>query len=107
MADDDRLTAELEYLTAVATTAQSHPEAFDFAVLMPRFGRALAALDAVLELADGASADLRFSPADCTNACSDGPCNCSGETRAAAWDLDPAKVREAITREVTGEGDDE
>lgn len=66
----------------------------------------LAALDEVLKLADGARATLSFPPADCTNACSDGPCNCSGKSRAAGWELDPEAVREAISKALLGEESD-
>jgi hypothetical protein len=68
--------------------------------------RLLAALDTVLKLADEAGSVLSFPPADCTNACGDGPCNCSGESRPAGWDLDPEAVREVITRELTEEAGD-
>jgi (2Fe-2S) ferredoxin len=57
---------------------------------------------AVLKLADEAIPALGLMPADCTDACEDGPCNCSGQHRTVAWNLDPAKVREAITRELAG-----
>ena len=50
--------------------------------------RLLAALRAVLELAE----DAALMSIDASGA-------------ACAWDLDPAKVREAITREITGTGE--
>lgn len=59
--------------------------------------RLLAVVDAVLRLLDEARPSASFPPADCTNACSDGPCNCSGKRRAAAWNLDPETIREAIS----------
>ena len=55
------------------------------------------ALDAVLALCADARGSLGLPPIDCSNACGDGPCDCSGITRTVAWTLDPAKVRAAIT----------
>lgn len=63
----------------------------------------LAAAGAVLKLADEAVPALGVLPADCTYACDSGECDCSGKTRAVAWNLDPAKLREAITATLTGE----
>ena len=58
--------------------------------------RLVAALEAVLKLADGATILL--------SACGvSGRCSC-GE-HPVAWDLDPAKVCAAITREITGKGE--
>jgi hypothetical protein len=62
------------------------------------------ALEAALRLIGNAKPIVSGYPADCANACADGPCNCSGKTRPLAWDLDPAALREAITRELTGPG---
>jgi hypothetical protein len=64
------------------------------------------ALDAALKLIDEAKPAATASPADCTNECGYGPCNCSGVGRPLAWDLDPAALREAIARELTGKGND-
>jgi hypothetical protein len=65
--------------------------------------RLLAALEAVLKLADEAIPAVGTAPPDCTDACDTGPCNCSGESRDVAWTLDPAAVRKAIIRELSGE----
>jgi hypothetical protein len=65
--------------------------------------RLVAAVEAALEAADGAIPALGLPPADCTYACDSGKCDCSGGTRAVAWNLDPAKLREAITAALTGE----
>lgn len=46
----DDLTARLGYLRAMAEAAQSTPEAFDLSVVMGDFGRAINALEAVLDL---------------------------------------------------------
>jgi hypothetical protein len=94
--------AELGYLRACLGAAVVRPEAFDFAVLLPRIGRAVSALDAVLELAAGAVPGLCSPPADCTYACDSGDCDCSGRSRPLAWTLDPARVREVITAALTG-----
>jgi hypothetical protein len=67
---------------------------------------ALAALEAVLKVADEAE------PVDIA-VCTCRDCEASGEPgyedyephpgRAFSWDLDPARIREAITRELSGE----
>lgn len=44
----DQVTAELGYLRACIESAQATPEAFDLAILLPRLGRAVAAVEAVL-----------------------------------------------------------
>jgi hypothetical protein len=66
--------------------------------------RLLAALDKVAALAAGARTAMSAPPPDCTNVCDRGECNCSGIGRPLAWDLDPAALLEAITRELTGKG---
>lgn len=65
--------------------------------------RAVAALEAVLKLADEAKVMLSDAPADCTGNCWVDPCDCSGVKPPLAWNLNPAKVREAITRTLNGE----
>jgi hypothetical protein len=67
----------------------------------------LAAVEAVLKLADEAIPALGLTPADCTDACDSGACDCSGTARVVAWNLDPAKVREAITAALREGGGDE
>lgn len=49
-------------------------------------------VERVRELARSARAAVSKGPADCTNNCNDGPCDCSGVFRAMGWDLDPAVV---------------
>lgn len=70
--------------------------------LAARVPSLVAAIERVLKLADGTAPGLSLTPPDCTNACDYGDCDCSGEGRAVAWNLDPAKVREAITAALTG-----
>ena len=66
---------------------------------------ALAALVADLRaLCDEARGSLGLPPIDCTNACGDGPCDCSGITRTVAWTLDPARVRALLDRHAPEEG---
>lgn len=83
-AADDRLTAleEIGYLRACTAAAAAAPEGFDFAVLMPRLDRALAALDAVLDLTRSSDGDDLYPSCDIT----------VGDLRAA------------ISRGLTGEG---
>jgi hypothetical protein len=103
------LADEIDWLRACLGAAAVTPEAFDWETLAPRLGRAVDALDAVLELADGAVPAVGLSPADCTYACDSGDCDCSGVTRPVAWNLDPADLRAAIASALTGEdaGDDD
>jgi hypothetical protein len=105
MADDTtgRVTAELGYLRAVGSAARAAPEGFDTPMLLARFGEAVDVVEAVLELADGAKPAASMPPADCSDACAYGPCDCSGNSRPVAWDLDPARVREVIARELLGD----
>lgn len=58
--------------------------------------RLVKALEAVLELAAGSQV-MAADWGRCTHACERGPCDCGGGL-PLAWDLDPAKVREAIAR---------
>lgn len=68
----------------------------------------VAAVEAVLEVAGSARAVLTGSPADCTNACFSGECDCSGEGRVVGWNISPDDLHSAITRALTGEdGTDE
>ena len=87
------LADELDYLRACLGAMAVTPEAFDMTVLAPRLGRAVEALEKVLELAG--KAGVRLSACGVT-----GRCSC-GE-HPVAWNLDPAKVREAITAALAG-----
>jgi hypothetical protein len=42
---------------------------------------------------------VTLRPADCTDACGDGDCDCSGLWRTRAWNLDPAAVLRALDGE--------
>ena len=109
-ADEDLFLAdEISYLRTCLEVAAVTPEAFDLAVLLPRVARAVDAVEAVLELANGAEVTGKTG-------CRCPDCNTARQLRlggthglqACMWDLDPAKVREAITRELTkGEAGDE
>lgn len=66
--------------------------------------RLLAAVEAVLALAAVARPSASFPPADCTNACMSGDCNCSGNWRAAGWDIAPDDISMTIARELLGKG---
>lgn len=46
----------------------------------------------VRDLAKAAKPGVSLSPLDCTNMCSQGDCDCSGEFRVVEWTLDPAAV---------------
>lgn len=97
------LADELDYLRTCLETAAAAPEAFDLAVLLPRFRRAVDALKAVLELADGAEVTgwTGCTCPDCTTARKLRLGGTHG-LQACMWDLDPAKLREAITSALTG-----
>ena len=82
------IRADLAYLRSCAGAIATTPEAFDLGVLMPRYGRAVAAVEAVLEL---------HRPAR------DDPAWCDG--CGLSWTCPTVR---AITRELTGkEGSDE
>src|ERR1700683_5492032 len=91
------LADELDYLRACLGAMAVTPEAFDMTVLAPRLGRAVDALERVLELADSAKVWQRA-----TLYCNCSECNelrRAGRPpahipRAMSWTLDPAKVRE-------------
>lgn len=69
--------------------------------------RLVKALEAALKLAADAKPMAFGSPADCTDSCAFGPCDCSGEGRPlGSWNLDPAALREAITSEMSGKAAD-
>jgi hypothetical protein len=51
---------------------------------------------AVTALADEAKVVLVAGPDDCNDDCMVGPCSCSGTRSAAAWNLDPARLRETL-----------
>ncbi len=87
------IAVEIGYLRTVAGTAAVNPEAFDFAVLAPRFDRALAALEAVLKLADELA-----GPDDSPER--------SALTEDRAWVRQEcaARLRETITAKLTGKG---
>jgi hypothetical protein len=55
-----------------------------------------ARIDAALALCDTARVGTSAAPRDCTEACGDGDCNCSGLFRALSWSLDPEAVRAAL-----------
>jgi hypothetical protein len=55
-----------------------------------------ARIDAALALCDAARVGTSAAPRDCTEACGDGGCNCSGLFRALSWSLDPDAVRAAL-----------
>lgn len=101
---DLALADELGYLRTCLEVAAATPEAFDLAVLLPRVSRAVDALEAVLELADGAEVTGKTGCAcpDCTIARRLRLGGTHG-LQACMWNLDPAKVREAITTALTGE----
>ena len=104
----DDTTQLLDEITAAAASEIVHPDAeCDGRDCTPHGAlRMAAALRAVLELAAGTHAVLT---ADCTcSACEEAREN--GFTgihrqRDVGWNLDPAKVREAITTRLLGEGD--
>lgn len=77
---------EISYLRACIPATAAAPEAFDLEELMPRFGRALAALDAALK-------EHRADDRE-TNWC---------QGCAYSW---PCATVQAITRELTGEASD-
>ena len=64
--------------------------------------RLLAAVRVALKLADDARPSLSAPPADCSNACERGECDCSGVMRALAWSLDPGELRAGILAALTG-----
>lgn len=92
IAADLRVTAELQRVAGYEkpTAALGHAE------------RLLAMVRDVLELAGGTRPVLAAPPADCTYACGEGPCTCSGEFRVSAWNLDPAALRSAVSRHLPG-----
>jgi len=85
-----------------AETVLTRDDAEFIATARTALPRLLAAVDAVLKLADGAKVYLSDMPADCSGACWVNPCDCSGVKPPVAWTLDPAKVREAITEALAG-----
>ncbi len=55
-----------------------------------------AAQDRIREIVDAAKPGLTGRPRDCTDHCGDGLCDCSGEWRVLAWDIDVPALREAL-----------
>ena len=111
MAEPD-LTAELDrihqryrtsfttlpgYSSTLRATTWTHVNSADDVPLL------LAALRAVLELAGEAIPALGAIRCTCAGNGSDDTCRCPESP--VAWTLDPSKVREAITREITGKGE--
>lgn len=54
------------------------------------------ALIALQQAVDGAEPAISIRPEDCTDACGDADCNCSGVFRAMAWTLNPDDVQKII-----------
>lgn len=104
MTPDDPLTAALEEIKGRHAARVKNAPGFGFDPVDA--SRLLAAIDAVLELAGGAGVkgttmcDCR----DCTTARGNGFTGIH-RPRPYMWDLDPARVREAITRNLTGKGE--
>ncbi|GAB3671521.1 hypothetical protein GCM10027589_40610 [Actinocorallia lasiicapitis] len=49
-------------------------------------------------LAETARPGLTAPPSDCSNACMDAACDCSGKWKATAWTLDPADLLAVLDR---------
>ena len=58
-----------------------------------------ARIDKALKIIEEAGPALSIPPADCTDRCGDGPCDCSGLFRFVGWSLDPEAVRAALLGE--------
>lgn len=69
---------------------------------LDRAEKAEATIERVRALADRATACLSIPPADCTDNCGVGPCDCSGVFRARAWDVSPDALRAILD----GSGDE-
>jgi hypothetical protein len=59
-------------------------------------GRLREQLDAARKIADAAEPGVSIPPADCTNNCGLGPCDCSGVYRVTAWAIDVPALRAAL-----------
>jgi hypothetical protein len=68
VADSD-VTAELDWLARCAPAVAASPGAFDLGELMPRYARAVAAVEAALKLAD--SWKQFAAPGDAQDECAD------------------------------------
>ena len=113
MADDrvtaalEQIRADLDWLRACAAAVAVTPEAFDLGELMPRYGRAVAAVEAVLAKAaewsveaaglEGGHRGLADHGAD--------KLRTAMYARSVALKDCEAQIREAITRELTGATD--
>lgn len=100
------IAAEIGYLRTVAGTAALHPGAFDFAVLAPRFDRALSALEAALATADeweGKALVMRTALRQ--EAARTGFVEAGRGMVAAGRQTAANELRAAIAREMTGKAD--